>query len=163
MSKYLRQKLQPLLCQRLVSGLLCGLVLCLSLIQAKGQSVNVSIGGEKTATRFLYGGGLMFENKNKWGIGATYEMSLFHKADEGLTMENFFYGLAFQLPIARSQKIDVFVTTRLGLINEDFFVLLPGLETRIKTWRKLSTVFCMGYRVGYPSVGFKLSHPVFQR
>lgn len=128
---------------------------------AKGQTVHFSAGAEKTATRCLYGGGLTFETKGKWGLGAFYQAGIINEAKESLKLDDAFYGVLFQVPLAKTQKIDFFATARVGMVNENFFVIVPGLETRIKTWRKLSTIFSMGYRVGYPAIGIKLSHPIF--
>lgn len=128
---------------------------------AKGQAIHFSAGVEKTATRCLYGGGLTFETKGKWGLGAFYQAGIINEAKESLKLNDAFYGVLFQVPLVKTQKIDFFATARLGMVNENFFVVVPGLETRIKTWRKLSTIFGMGYRVGYPAIGIKLSHPIF--
>jgi hypothetical protein len=137
------------------------LVVFVSIVfSAKSQTLQLSIGVEKTAPKCLYGGGLTFETKKKWGLGVFYQAAILNEAKESLKFNDAFYGLVVQAPIAKSQKIDFFATARLGLVNEDFFVVVPGLETRIKTWRKLSTTFGMGYRVGYPSIGVKLSHPI---
>jgi hypothetical protein len=138
------------------------LLLIVAIYSAKAQSsLHLSVGIEKTATRCLYGGGLTLETKGKWGMGAFYQVGIPSDAKESLKLNDSFYGILFQVPLAKSQKIDFFATARVGLVNEDFFVVVPGLETRIKTWRKLSTVFNMGYRVGYPAIGLKLSHPIF--
>ena len=126
----------------------------------RGQGIQLSVGVEKTATRCLYGGDLTFESKGKWGLGAFYQAGVPNEAMESLKLNDAFYGLSLQVPLAKSQKINFFATLRMGLVNENFFVVVPGLETRIKTWRKLSTTFGMGYRVGYPSIGLKLSHPI---
>lgn len=136
------------------------LITTMALSTAKGQALQLSVGLEKTATRCLYGGDLTFESKGKWGIGAFYQAGVPNESKESLKLKDAFYGLSLQVPIAKSQKIDFFATLRTGMVNEDFFVVVPGLETRIKTWRKLSTTFGMGYRVGYPSIGMKLSHPI---
>jgi hypothetical protein len=125
-----------------------------------GQGLHLSAGVEKTAKRVLYGGGLTLESKGKWGIGAFYQTSLSNTVDESLNGKDTFYGALFQIPLAKTEKINFFATARLGMANENFFVVVPGLETRIKTWKKLSTVFGMGYRVGYPAIGLKLSHPI---
>ena len=125
------------------------------------SSVHFAVGAEKTATRCLYGGSLTVETKGKWGVGAFYQAGILSDAKESLKLNDAFYGVLLQVPLAKTQKIDFFATARLGLVNEDFFVVVPGLETRIKTWRKLSTIFSMGYRVGYPAIGLKLSHPLF--
>lgn len=125
-----------------------------------GQGLYLSAGVEKTAKRVLYGGGLTLESKGKWGIGAFYQTSLSNSVDESLNGKDTFYGALFQIPLAKTEKINFFATARLGMANENFFVVVPGLETRIKTWKKLHTVFGMGYRVGYPAIGLKLSHPI---
>lgn len=137
------------------------MAMCLILSPAKCQTVLASVGVEKTVKRALYGGALMFEHRNKVAIGAAYQAGISNESSDGKKLSDVFYGIAFQAPIAKSNTIDFFGTVRLGFVNEDFFVALPGLETRIKTWRNLSTIFCMGYRVGYPSVGLRLSHPLF--
>ena len=138
------------------------IMLILPIYSAKAQSsLHLSVGIEKTATRCLYGGGITVETKGKWGMGAFYQAGILNDAKESLKLNDAFYGILFQVPLAKTQKIDFFATARLGLVNEDFFVVVPGLETRIKTWRKLSTVFNMGYRIGYPAIGLKLSHPIF--
>ena len=136
------------------------LLLTSMLSEAEGQAFHLSAGIEKTATRCLYGGGLTFESKGKWGFGAFYQVGIQNELKESLKLNDAFYGLLLQVPLAKSQKIDFFATLRAGMVNENFFVVVPGLETRIKTWRKLSTTFGMGYRVGYPSMGVKLSHPI---
>lgn len=128
---------------------------------AKGQTLHFSAGVEKTATRCLYGGAVTFETKGKWGLGAFYQAGIINEAKESLKLDDAFYGVRFQVPLAKTQKIDFFATARLGMVNENFFVIVPGLETRIKTWRKLNTIFAMSYRVGYPAIGIKLSHPIF--
>lgn len=125
-----------------------------------GQGLYLSAGVEKTAKRVLYGGSLSLESKGKWGIGAFYQTSLSNSVDESLNGKDTFYGALFQIPIAKTDKINFLATARFGMANENFFVVVPGLETRIKTWKKLYTVFGMGYRVGYPAIGLKLSHPI---
>lgn len=131
------------------------------LMAGNAQTVYFSAGAEKTATKCLYGGGLTFETKSKWGFGAFYQASIMDKTDEVLELSNVFYGVLGQVPLAKTNKIDFFATVRVGMVNQDFFVAVPGLETRIQTWRKLSTVFSMSYRTGYPAVGLKIAHPVF--
>lgn len=130
-------------------------------IFSHAQHLHLSAGAEKTATRLLYGGVLTLESKGKWGIGAFYQTSVSNSVDETLHGKDTFYGAVFQIPLAKTEKINFFATARFGMANENFFVVVPGLETRIKTWKKLSTVFGMGYRVGYPAIGLKLSHPIF--
>lgn len=135
--------------------------LAISCTLAKSQTVNVSVGIEKTAVRCLYGGELTFETKRKWGLGLFYQTAFLLETKEVRDSDDTFYGLLFQLPLAKTETIDFFATVRLGMVNGNYFVAVPGLETRIKTWRKLSTVFSMGYRVGYPAIGLKLLHPIF--
>lgn len=137
------------------------LLLTLFLSTVKGQNIHFSAGIEKTATRCLYGAGLTFETKSKWGLGGFYQAGVINNAKESLKFNDAFYGLLLQIPLAKTPKIDFFATARLGMVNEDFFAAVPGLETRIKLWRRLSTTFGMGYRVGYPSIGVKVSHPLF--
>ena len=136
-------------------------VLGLSCTLAKAQTLNVSAGIEKTAVRCLYGGELTFETKRRWGVGLFYQTAFLRETKEARDSDDTFYGLLCQVPLAKTEKIDFFATARLGMVNGDYFVAVPGLETRIRTWRKLSTVFSMGYRVGYPAIGFKLSHPIY--
>ncbi len=137
------------------------LVLSMTATFARAQHLHFSAGVEKTAVRCLYGGGLTFETKHKWGVGGFYQTSIARPPKETFNLKDAFYGVLFQVPLLKTDKIDFFATARLGMVNENFFAAVPGLETRIKTWRNLSTVFGMGYRVGYPAIGLKLSHPLF--
>ena len=137
------------------------IVLSMSAAFAGAQHLHFSVGIEKTAIRCLYGAGLTFETKTKWGIGAFYQTSISRPPKETFNLKDAFYGVLFQIPLLKTERIDFFATARLGMVNENFFVAVPGLETRIKTWRNLSTVFTIGYRVGYPAIGLKLSHPLF--
>ena len=140
---------------------ICSLLFYITFFTSTAQRLHLSAGMEKTATRCLYGGGLTFETKRKWGLGGFYQASIRDEAKEGVKLNDAFYGILFQIPLATTQRIDFFATARMGIVNENFFVVVPGLETRIQTWRKLSTIFSMGYRVGYPSIALKLSHPIF--
>jgi hypothetical protein len=137
------------------------LVLVMTGSIAKAQKLHLSVGVEKTAPRCLYGAGLTFEFKGKWGIGTFYQQSIPNTPKENPSSKDAFYGVLFQVPLAKTERIDFFATARFGMVNENFFVFVPGLETRIKTWNKLSTVFGMGDRVGYPAISLKLSHPIF--
>lgn len=141
--------------------LLITITLVSSSVFLEAQHLHLSAGAEKTATRLLYGGALTLESKGKWGIGAFYQTSLSSSVDEKASGKDIFYGAVLQVPLAKTDKINFFATARAGLANENFFVLVPGLETQIKTWKKLNTIFSMGYRVGYPAIGLKLSHPIF--
>lgn len=140
--------------------LLLAIIFGISFTLANGQSLYLTAGIEKTAVRSLYGGELTFETKSKWGLGLFYQTAFLQQSKESRDSNDTFYGVLCKVPLAKTQKIDFFATARLGMVNENYFVAVPGLETRIKTWRKLSTVFSMGYRVGYPAIGLKLSHPI---
>jgi hypothetical protein len=140
--------------------LLIAIIFGISFTLANGQSLYFSAGIEKTAVRSLYGGELTYETKGKWGLGLFYQTAFLQQSKETSDSNDTFYGVLCQVPLAKTQKIDFFATARLGMIDENYFVAVPGLETRIKTWRKLSTVFSMGYRVGYPAIGMKISHPI---
>jgi hypothetical protein len=136
-------------------------VVGISCTLAKAQILNVSAGIEKTAVRCLYGGELTFETKRKWGLGLFYQTAFLQETKEVRDSDDTFYGLLSQVPLAKTETIDFFATARLGMVSGSYFVAVPGLETRIKTWRKLSTILSMGYRVGYPAIGLKLSHSIF--
>jgi hypothetical protein len=143
-----------------MNRLIATLVLLVATCGVKAQNLYFSAGIEKPVTRCLYGAGLTYETKGKWGIGGFYQTSISSEPRESMSLNDAFYGIIFQAPLAKSEKINFYATARCGLVNENFFVLVPGLETSVKTWRKLNTVFNMGYRVGYPSIGVKLSHPI---
>ena len=130
-------------------------------VPSHAQKVYISAGVEKTATRCLYGGALTLELKSKWGVGAFFQNSFLQRPNEFKRGKDTFFGILGQIPLAKTEKIDFFATARLGFVDETYLVAVPGLETRIKTFRKLSTVFGMGYRSGYPAVALKLAHPLF--
>jgi hypothetical protein len=125
------------------------------------QTVRLSAGVEKTAIKSLYGGRLTLESKSKWGVGAFFQNSFLRQPHESGKLSGAFYGVLFQVPFAKTDKIDFFAIARLGFVNVNYFVAVPGFETRIKTLGQLSTFFGMGYRSGYPSISAGLSHPLF--
>ena len=137
------------------------LFLMISSIAAHAQSLYLSPGVEKTVKGALYGCALTYETKSKWGFGAFYQTGLVSNPGEhSLTFKDPFYAVVVQAPLVRTEKLDFLATVRSGIVNEHFFVVVPGLETRIHIWRKFDASFGMGFRMSYPSAAVKLCLPI---
>lgn len=137
------------------------LVSCSALL-SRAQQMNFSVGAEKSVKQPEYGAYLGYETKGKWGVGAFYQAGL-ETPSEGNSMgvKNPFYGMNLQVPLAKSAKMLFSINLRAGMVNEKFFVVVPGLETRLQPFKRFGAVFGMGLRHGYPSASVKVITQIF--
>jgi len=124
-------------------------------IIASAQDIVVSTGVEKTVGGNQYGGSMMYETKKFWGAGPFCQAGVSKSGSENL-LNDFFYGIALQAPIARCEKISFVAIIRNGFVNEKYFAVVPSVETRIKLTPKAGVAIGTGLRSGYPSLSAKL-------
>src|SRR5688572_6005182 len=138
------------------------LALLLQLKIARTQHLNLSLLAEKTVAGSDYGATLVYENKGQWGVGFFGQTGLSKQNnEEGFSMKNPFYGLTVQAPLVRTEKITFLLNTRAGLVNQNFFIVVPGLETRIHILSRFAAVVGVGLRHGHPSASIKIMTRVF--
>lgn len=123
---------------------------------AAAQQISFSPLVERTVAGWQYGSSLLYENSSKWGFGAFYQ-SIVRRGPEGITMKNPFAGILINTPVSKSEKLNLYVHTRIGLTNNRYVVLVPGLETELKLVKHLSISGVMSFRMGYPSAMGKVN------
>lgn len=148
--------------------LIIPLLLALSSTVASSQNFLIYSGVEKTVSGNQYGTSMLLETYRLWAVGVFYQASLGRVGSESLVYSNPFYGMIFQAPLAKNDRISFFATLRTGLVNDDFYVMVPSLETRIDLSRQTSKRMpkpnssrygiCIGtgFRYGYPSISGKV-------
>ena len=120
------------------------------------QHILVSPLGEKTVSGWQYGAALSFSTKSKWSFGGFYQQDMLTKVESGLQPANF-YGLTVNAPLAKCDKLNFYFNTRLGLANQYFVVLVPGLETELNLTKRFSVSTLMSVRMSYPSAALKVN------
>jgi hypothetical protein len=120
--------------------------------------VNFALGSEKSVGGIHHMTALSVESKGKWGVGIFYQAKIDWNVSEGheKMFRDPFYGILLQAPLAKCDKMSFLITLRGGLVNKDFVLVVPSLETRIKLFSRFSAVFGMGYRYSYPTGSVKL-------
>lgn len=142
--------------------LIITLALVSSSFVAAAQQLNVLVGAEKSVKKPEYNMGVRYETKGHWGIGAFYQAAVnSHSEGKAVKLENPFYGVNIQTPLAKSSKLLFTLNLRAGFVNEKFFVVVPCLETRLQSFKRFGAVFGMGLRHGYPSASIKIITKVF--
>jgi hypothetical protein len=123
---------------------------------ALSQKLLTSTYAEYTVTGVQYGGAATYATDRQWGVGIFYQSSL------GAT-ENHkkYYGLLAQVPIVRTPQLLLTGTLRSGLANDQFVVIVPGLETRIELSKKIALAFGMSVRMNYPALSSKFIVKLF--
>src|SRR5689334_20883945 len=118
--------------------LIITLALALSSIAASAQNFLIYSGVEKTVAGNQYGTSLLIETSRLWAVGVFYQASLGRVGSESLVYSDPFYGMVFQAPLVKNDRLSFFATLKTGLVNDDFYVMVPSLETRIDLSRQTS-------------------------
>lgn len=112
------------------------------------QQVVFQSGIEKTVSNIEYTARVGFELKSLFGIGGFYQAGLQRGTESNsLNRVNPFFGGFLQVPVAKSERLAFLINVRAGIVNENFFAVVPGVETRVH----------LSPRVGF-SVGSALRH-----
>jgi hypothetical protein len=126
------------------------------------QHVLIHGGVEKTVSGLEYSTSLSYETKRLWAAGTFYQTGLSKQNEQGeLAQNNIFYGVQLQAPLVRSEHIAFLFNMRAGLVNKDFFAVVPAVETRLKMNSKMSISVGTGFRMAYPALSAKLIYQLF--
>lgn len=141
--------------------LLLSLMICLA--QAKGQHLTSSCGLERTVSATESQFTLGYETRRQWAIGTFYQTAITMKPFkiEGVKSNASWYGLYFNAPLVRSQKISFYAQIRTGLVDTKFIVFVPSLETRMQLTKGLSVIVGGSFRHTYPAFLLKLHIGLF--
>jgi hypothetical protein len=124
-------------------------------VSANSQHVLIVPSVEKTVAGNQYGLQLSIENKMQWSFGGFYQAS-WQPGETGMQFTNPFYGIIVNAPLVKSDRINFYFNTRLGLVNDQFFVVVPGFDTRLKLSSCLSFSIGSSLRMTYPSASARI-------
>lgn len=139
------------------------IILVFSTSVIKAQTLVLSTGIEKTVAdteaQFMMG----YQSKKQWTIGSFYQNSLNQFNNESNREQSYWYGAFTTLSIAKSEKISFYAMVRAGLLNEQFAVIVPSLETKIKVSKWFSVGVASSYRQGHPAFSIKTQFSLFNQ
>lgn len=121
---------------------------------AIGQKMVVGLELEYTVTGAQFGNSILYESKKQWALGAFYQSGIATTDDR--SEKDRFYGAQMQFPLIKADRLSLLGSLRTGLVNDKFFVAVPGLETRINLGKHFGVAFIMSARKAYPAVATKL-------
>jgi hypothetical protein len=129
---------------------------------AMAQQVVLQTGVEKTVSGMEYTTTLGFELKSLFGVGGFYQAGLQRDSESGsLNPHNPFFGGFLQVPVAKSERLSFLVNVRAGIVNENFFAVVPGVETRVHLSPRTGFTVGTGLRHGHPSLSARLFLKMF--
>lgn len=124
------------------------------------QNVLVTSTSEWTVSGIEVGGSVGFQSKKLWSFGGFFQRGIAKNSEENTQVESF-AGIYGNVPIAKSERVNFFFSSRLGFVDKDFFVFVPGVETRVNITKRLGVNMGMGVRKSYPALNGKISLALF--
>lgn len=110
---------------------------------------------QNTVMGLQKGIGLRVQTNKGLGLGMVYQSNLYSNG-ERLNENYAFYGIEMIIPLTKCGNMRFFLTPKAGFVNEDFFVLIPEVETEIKITNRFSAAITAGIRARESSTGIKL-------
>ncbi len=144
--------------QLIAAFFLTSMILCSDGLRSQGLRSSLSL--EVTAFGIQKGVGASYLTEGGWEYGAFYQ-SNDHITFEQSARNYPFYGVAIRSSILSYEKLTFIGGVKGGLVNQQFLVVTPELETLISITNWLQWGFSMGYRARYPSIGTRLAIQVF--
>jgi hypothetical protein len=122
-----------------------------------GQHLVPALTVEKNVAGCEYGASVTYQTKSLISFGAFYQTGLpIHKTEAIATPKNFTGGV-FYMPLSKSQNLNFYMQSRIGFVDERFFVFAPGVETEMHLAGNLWIHVGAGLRMTYPSLMTKIS------
>ncbi|WKZ61616.1 MAG: hypothetical protein QY309_08990 [Cyclobacteriaceae bacterium] len=126
------------------------------------QQVVLQSGIEKTVSNIEYTARVGFELKSLFGIGGFYQAGLQRGTESNsLNRVNPFFGGFLQVPVAKSERLAFLINVRAGIVNENFFAVVPGVETRVHLSPRVGFSFGSALRHGHASFSTRLFLKMF--
>ncbi|MEO7991295.1 MAG: hypothetical protein ABI663_17220 [Chryseolinea sp.] len=140
------------------------LIFILHIANALGQNVTASLGLERTVagteSQFTAG----YESKKEWSLGAFYQtkLTLSPFEMEKINSSASWYGIYLNAPLVRLTKISLYAQVRTGLLERQFIVFVPSLETKVRLTQRLSLTVGSSFRHTYPAFLLKANISLFK-
>jgi hypothetical protein len=139
----------------IITALLTLILFLLSINMISAQGVQSSLSIQKTVLGLQKGFELGYVNRQGWGL-ITFHQSALNTQNEKLGSSYNFNGLMFQAPIKQCADISINGQLKLGMVNKNFFIIIPQLEFQLKVFNKLSLGFNSSYRMNQAAIGTRL-------
>ncbi len=138
-----------------MSKIIISLILLTGFFSTHGQTITGQVFIQQTVMGVQKGYGFRYHIKDKFGIGALFQSNgkLSIEDENG----NYpFYGIETIVPIVRCSTLKVSLAPKAGFVNQNFFVLIPEVETEIRVSKMISAGIITGIRARKSSSGIKL-------
>lgn len=122
------------------------------------QQLVISSGLERTVsgTESHFASG--YQTKKQWSLGVFYQTKIttppFERSRNEVGKDEW-YGVYLNAPLAKSQRITLYAHIRVGLMNENFLMIAPSLETKVRLVKWAAVSVGSSYRQGYPAFSLK--------
>lgn len=110
---------------------------------------------QNTVMGLQKGFGVRIQTNKGLGIGLVHQSNL-SSTMEGINEKYPFYGIETIVPLTKCGNMRFFFTPKAGFVNEDFFVIIPEVETEIKLTDTFSAAITAGIRARESAVGAKV-------
>jgi len=138
------------------TALLVALISVIVLFQKVcAQNLFIAPMAESTIVGLQYGGYSGYITKKSFSIAAFY-LRCKTQSEIWPSQQVLFYGIQSSLPIVRNQKLIFSGTLRAGLANNQFMVVVPGVETRIRITTRFHSVLGASWRYGHAAINTSL-------
>ncbi|MBX7125932.1 MAG: hypothetical protein K1X47_09585 [Cyclobacteriaceae bacterium] len=128
----------------------------LFVVPAKGQHLFFAGTGESTIQGLQYGGAIGFAGSKQWMWGLFYQEGI-RTSEIGLTnQKDHFYGIQTSVPLVRSEKMTLSFNLKGGLVNEQFVVVVPAVETLIAVRHHLQIGLGPSWRYAHAALGMRI-------
>lgn len=111
----------------------------------QAQNLEFSTMAQQTVMGLQKGYAVAFRTKSGWGVGSFFQ-STNHLSFEQSADNYPFYGVDISAPLKTCGDLQLLAHVKTGLVNQDFLIATPELETRYKINPFLKIAIGAGYR-----------------
>jgi hypothetical protein len=126
-------------------------------LNADGQHLLLSAGAEKNIGGLAYECALAVELKSRVCLGVFLQTQVPAMTTFDFKSKQHFYGIQFEAPVATSERLGFFAGCNAGVVNEQFFALVPNVTTKVRLSKHLRFSVATGIRMGNPLINGKIS------
>lgn len=133
------------------------MIICLHIISswAIAQRFSAQALVQKTIMGVQTGYGLRWQAHSDWGAGVLLQ-SVGKPSLEAQNGNYPFYGIEALVPLASCGKMSFLLSPKAGFVNENYFLLIPEVETTILLHKVVSIAFTAGLRARESAIGSKV-------
>ncbi|MFK7953724.1 MAG: hypothetical protein AB8B73_12830 [Ekhidna sp.] len=134
----------------------------LVLLSVRAQNISFESFIQDSRIGLQTGYGVYYLNKNGWGVGTVFQSSIW-KPTESTGTNYSFIGLEARVPIQNCSRLKLYFAPKIGLVNKDFLVFLPELQTEYLITNSFGMGVGAGVRMREAAVSFKVFFQPFKK